>query len=615
LILHSTRPDYRSADARPDPELIRQRRMSFRLKLWLAMMLVVGAVTTATLLGTQRTVRHAYEQIFEQQFQNQIAYFTQLQETRLAAVREQTLDFVKSVRVIAQMSEYPEDKTPARVEDLYRVLHDELSKPGSSPRQRGPGGAPPFSRFLDDKGNVLAPPDAARPRDRRGRRDLDLQVKGLAKAMAAPEQQQVGYLAGSTENTNARLYEVILTKIIDPADDRTLGALVLAFPVSEQGDRALSKMSQIASGIYLDGEIHSQWIPESARGPLAQKVGDELTQIKAREGRFEFSIGDHPQTVLFRALNPSSAFPAAYQVCVYSLDEPVRVQRDLRAKILLFGGLAMLVALAVSLVLSHGLSGPINALVKGTREVAKGNLETRVEVRSKDEIGQLAESFNQMTEGLALKEKYRDVLDKVTDKRIADDLLSGKVELGGEERAVSVLFCDIRGFTALTQNMEPREVIQMLNEHFTPLTRVVYEHHGVVDKFVGDLIMAVFGAPTSYGNDPLLAVQCAIRMIEERTKQNENSKYKISVGIGVASGKAVAGRMGSNNRLNYTVLGPRVNLASRLCGQAGRMEIVIDEETYAVCRDSAEVEPLPELKLKGFSEPVHAYKLKSLRPA
>ena len=191
--------------------------------------------------------------------------------------------------------------------------------------------------------------------------------------------------------------------------------------------------------------------------------------------------------------------------------------------------------------------------------------------------------------------------------------MSGKIELGGEEREIAVLFCDIRGFTALTQNMEPREVIAMLNEHFTPLTRVVYEHHGVVDKFVGDLIMAIFGAPTSHGNDALLAAQCALRMIEERQKLNETSKYKIAMGIGVASGKATAGRMGSTDRLSYTVLGARVNLGARLCSQAGRNEVVIDEGTYNACREVAEVEPLPELRLKGFSEPVHAFKLTALR--
>ena len=119
------------------------------------------------------------------------------------------------------------------------------------------------------------------------------------------------------------------------------------------------------------------------------------------------------------------------------------------------------------------------------------------------------------------------------------------------------MFCDIRGFTALTQNMNPTEVIAMLNEHMTVLTRVVTEHHGVVDKFIGDSIMALFGAPKSYGDDALNAVRCAQQMMAERAKLNATSVYKIQMGIGLASGRVLAGNMGSADRSNYTVLGER----------------------------------------------------------
>lgn len=638
--------------------------MSFRIKLLVAMMLVVGAVTTATLLATQRKVQGAYEEIFEDQFKSQITYFSDLQETRLSGTRENALTFVKSVRVIAAMNEYLGDKTQENAADLYAILQTELRRPGSGFGPRGPGratgregtsrGGPPpgdmelgpgpgrgsdqqggregpgerdrgggggnggvggpFLLFLDDQGKVLKHPDMDRERFRSGGpRDLERQVENLGKAMLGAEQQQVGYLAPIINSANARLHEVILTKIIDRANDHVIGALVTGFPVSDQSDRALSKMSQIQSGILLDGEIYSRFIPESTRGLIATNVITQTAHLPTPEGRFPLTISDRPHTVFFRALNPDSAFPRAFQICVYSLDEPVRVQKELRRQILLFGGLAMLVALGFSLVISHGLSGPIHELVAGTRAVEKGNLDVRVAVRSGDEIGQLAQSFNQMTEGLALKEKYRSVLDMVTDKRIAEDLINGKIALGGEEREVSVLFCDIRGFTALTQDMEPPEVIQLLNEHFTPLTRVVYEHRGVVDKFVGDLIMAIFGAPTSHGDDPLLAARCALRMLEERAKLNENSKYRITIGIGIVTGKVVAGRVGSVDRLNYTVLGPQVNLASRLCGQAGRMEVVIDESTYLACGDRATVEAMPEMRLKGFSQSIQAFKLTALR--
>jgi class 3 adenylate cyclase len=161
--------------------------------------------------------------------------------------------------------------------------------------------------------------------------------------------------------------------------------------------------------------------------------------------------------------------------------------------------------------------------------------------------------------------------------------------------------------------MDPAEVIKMLNEHMTALTKVVYEHNGVVDKFVGDLVMAIFGAPKSYGNDAYNATRCAVRMIEERMKLNETSEHKILVGIGIATGEAVAGCMGSADRLNYTVLGARVNLASRLCSQAGKMEVVIDGATREKVGSPLETEKLPDLMLKGFSQPVKAYKVTGVR--
>jgi class 3 adenylate cyclase len=212
-----------------------------------------------------------------------------------------------------------------------------------------------------------------------------------------------------------------------------------------------------------------------------------------------------------------------------------------------------------------------------------------------------------------MKEKYRSVLNRVADKEVAEALVSGQIELGGEKKEISVLFCDIRGFTALTQGMDPAEVVAMLNEHMTALTRVVYENRGVVDKFVGDLIMAIFGAPKSYGNDALHAASCARHMLQERAALNRVSRYKLEVGIGIASGEALAGCMGSQDRLNYTVLGERVNLASRLAGRAGPGEVVIDAATSKRLGGAgARLAPIEPLQLKGFSEPVPAFKLLGL---
>jgi len=237
----------------------------------------------------------------------------------------------------------------------------------------------------------------------------------------------------------------------------------------------------------------------------------------------------------------------------------------------------------------------------------------KVPVRTRDEVGQLTVAFNEMTEGLAQKERYRTLLNQVADERVAQQLISGQIKLGGEVRQASVLFCDIRGFTALTQNMPPTEVIEMLNEHMTALTRRVKEHEGVLDKFVGDLLMAIFGAPLAHGDDVLHAARCAVSLLEERKRLNQTSRHQIQVGIGLATGNVVAGGMGSAERFHYTVLGERVNLASRLCQQAAAGEILIEQTTYELLTNQIIAEPGPALTLKGFAAPVKVYRLLGLK--
>jgi class 3 adenylate cyclase len=133
-----------------------------------------------------------------------------------------------------------------------------------------------------------------------------------------------------------------------------------------------------------------------------------------------------------------------------------------------------------------------------------------------------------------------------------------------------------------------------------------------VDKFVGDMLMAIFGAPKSYGSDAVYAAKCALAMIEERRCLNHSSHHHIEMGIGLASGEVVAGCMGSEDRMNYTVLGERVNLAARLCSHAGGMQVLIDESTLAQLPPDTQAASLPALRLKGFSETVEAFRLEAV---
>jgi class 3 adenylate cyclase len=379
-------------------------------------------------------------------------------------------------------------------------------------------------------------------------------------------------------------------------------------PAATTGNSISADAGGIKFGIWLDGKIYSRAgvIPESHRADLSEKISAHLKQ---NQTDFLIWPAADPHRVFLQSLNAAAGLPAAYQVCLYSLAESLAAQRDLKTRILIFGGLTLLGAFFISLVLANGLSVPLRELAAGANEIQRGNFAVKVRVRSRDDIGKLASSFNDMADGLALKEKYRKVLNLVSDEKVAQQLINNQAALGGELREVTALFCDVRGFTALTQNMPPEEVIEMLNEHMTVLARVVKKHNGVVDKFVGDALMATFGAPISYQNDALDGASAALAMIIEREKLNETSKHKLRIGVGVATGKMVAGCMGSTDRLNYTVLGERVNLAARLCSQAKAGQVVIDQTTRERLGNVISVVPTPELHLKGFSENVTAYAL------
>ncbi len=578
------------------------KALSFRSKLLGAMMLVVAGSAAMTLLTLQRRVETGYERLLQKQFDQATAAFTALQDARLESVKRRCQALGQSVRLRAALQAAAEE---GAVEILYDNATDEL---------RDVLGEASFFRFLGPDGRILPPPGST---SISGTEPLSSLWTGLQAAS-----QQTGLLVLPTSDGPA-LQEVIASRVVHPLTYDMLGALVLAFAVpevaprrpavvpDEQGTSPAPGTDATLMGFFLGGRLFAR--PELDANVRPDVIEGRLRQATAEapaSGDFELTFGSEPYRFFYRASDPTSALPAAYQVSMYSLAEERRDLWQLRRAVLGFAALGMVGAFALATVLSHGLAVPIRELVAATAEVGRGNLSVQVPVRGTDEIGRLAHAFNDMTVGLALKERYRNVLNLVSDETVAERLLSGEsVTLGGERREVTVLFCDIRGFTELTRPMSPEEVIELLNEHMTTLTHVVKEHGGVVDKFVGDCVMAVFGAPISRGDDAASAARCAVGMIAARELANRTSRHVLRIGIGLATGPVVAGCMGSADRMNYTVLGERVNLASRLCSCAGPMEIVIDPTTRARLPDAAVVEALPLLQLKGFGAGVPAFRL------
>jgi adenylate cyclase len=291
-----------------------------------------------------------------------------------------------------------------------------------------------------------------------------------------------------------------------------------------------------------------------------------------------------------------------------------------RTKMLFFAGIALFSFFTLALMwwIIRGITKPLSDLSNAAERIKEGKFE---EIRlpktheKQDEISSLTRAFETMIEGLKEREKIRSVLNKVVSKDIADEILKSHIQLGGEDREITILFADIRNFTGMIQPLTPQETIMILNAFMTKMTRVIEGEGGIIDKYIGDEIMALYGAPISYPDHALKALASAKIMIEtlklwniERERQGQ---FRIEMGVGIHTGIVVAGNMGAEDRLNYTVLGSSVNLASRLCQAAKPGQILISEYTWDApdVQESFYVNALPPIQVKGFSQPINIFEI------
>ena len=219
------------------------------------------------------------------------------------------------------------------------------------------------------------------------------------------------------------------------------------------------------------------------------------------------------------------------------------------------------------------------------------------------------------------KRFVKELFGRYISPQIAKEIVSradaGQLQLGGEQREVSVFFADIRGFTRISEQLSPEAVMQMLNSYLSVIADAVVHHDGIVNKFVGDNIMAVWNAPQSQPAHALLAVKAAWEAQQKlaELRQKDNRPIPVRFGIGVNTGIAVAGNVGSVGRSEYTVIGDSINTASRICGSAPGDEVWIGPETYNQTKDYIETQQLEPQQMKGKAEPVTLYKVTGLRPA
>jgi class 3 adenylate cyclase len=284
--------------------------------------------------------------------------------------------------------------------------------------------------------------------------------------------------------------------------------------------------------------------------------------------------------------------------------------------------IAALLGLTFAAAVTLGLVRPVRRLVLGTAAVEGGALDTVIPITSRDEIGLLTRSFNSMVGELRVKAQIRDTFGKYVDPRIVAGLLDRpELDAKGSRREMSILFCDMKGFTAFSEGMTPIALVNVLNRYMTVMSEPVRRNNGIVDKYIGDGIMAFWGPPFTGTDDHsglacLAALDQLASIVEFRAEMPEliglrRGFPEIDVRIGIATGDVVVGSIGSEQTRNYTVIGDTVNLASRLesANNAYGARALINETTNRFAADLVETREIDQVLVIGKTEPQRIFEL------
>ncbi len=371
-------------------------------------------------------------------------------------------------------------------------------------------------------------------------------------------------------------YQLITSPLLIPDPQ---GWILVGFPIDDQFVQSTKEITQtdVSIAIY-DG---SWRISSTTLNPNQQSsFVDQLpTMLEDDRLSIQSDLDGVPYLSRLRRLD-SSSDTQVYVGMHGNLNQALApYQRLNRSLYLIFGGGLLLSALG-ALTLARSVSAPVKALTRGVQSIRSGDLSLRVKATSSDELGQLGGAFNEMAEGL-------------------------------EEKEITVLFCDVRNFTQLCESHAPQVVLAKLNRFFSRASNVIEDQNGVIDKYMGDAVMALFGAPVKHGNEENRAVAAALALradIKNTDRVNGVIEEPLEFGIGIASGTAVVGNMGSENRLNYSVIGDSVNTCARLESLTKYYQLpVLVNEAVVLKADQFTFRWVDRIRAKGKSQVIDIF--------
>jgi class 3 adenylate cyclase len=298
------------------------------------------------------------------------------------------------------------------------------------------------------------------------------------------------------------------------------------------------------------------------------------------------------------------------------------MERTVKIAVLSAGAFFSLLGLLMGFYFAASISRPLRRLQKGVKAVGEGNFAVAVPEKGFKEVVYLAKSFNllgqRLIEYIAKRDFVRDTFGRYVTQEVVKRLLEleGAQELGGETREVTILISDLRGFTALTADMEPEEVVTFLNRYLARMIEILTDHRAVIDEIVGDGILAFFGAPEPMEDHPVQAVACALAMQaamdEVNARNHADGLPHLEMGIAVNTGQVVVGNIGSETRTKYSVVGSHVNFASRIEGYAVGGQVLIGPATFQRVRDRIDVGETITVAMKGIPGQTTLYEVQGI---
>ena len=437
--------------------------------------------------------------------------------------------------------------------------------------------------------------------------------------------------------------QMIIAKMENPPDEARYAANLKAFQsINPEIDREAQAARKQIAAIIDDTSTPSD---NAALGRLDDRIDTAVSDLRARLEEQDAILLKQLEARNFdeakSALAASDALRAEFDRKIdgiradmlnqvhASAATVIREQRQAIWISAVVTGIAAVLGFVFATMVGSGITGPVLRLLEGTREVEAGRLDRPISVTTRDEIGQLSAAFNRMIERLRQNQRIRETFGRYIDPRIAEGLLAETAIAAteGQRRVMTVMFCDMKGFTALSEGVTPQGLVKIMNRYLSTMSEPIHAHHGVIDKYIGDGIMAYWGPPfVEEAEQAKCACSAAIGMIGRLANLRKELPELLGVRtitadcdlrIGIATGEALVGSIGSEYMMSFTVMGDTVNLAARLetANKAYGTRSLISEATAKLSALDFEVREIDRVVVIGQSQPQTVYEVMGSRDA